>query len=363
MLLVQYQPGPSREERKVRTKAVIVVVTMSNNTTTSNSKKHSYDEALLALTGALSAREKDLEEREKQLDQDRQAMDRDRNSTYGNTAPTDVLQLNIGGVKATILRRTLTSVPDSMLASKFSGRWDDSIEKDKHGHFFIDQEYPLFRHILKYLRNKANVDETYVVQSPMIAGEEECQNYKMHDIYRMIDYYGLTNGMYPVALKVHDGDFVPGQDTKTVNAQEWTTYELYPKGHERRVKTFEVTLGNVQRIQIGWIVNKQSPPYNEEGNDTGIGDTAQTFALDLTRSSYLSEGELTRVDGLEQNKGTVVRSEDYGKLWYVNGNIVAPFSKDKRDLLVTDNVRRPDVLFPFISVKGEIDVTLVEIEK
>jgi len=335
---------------------------MSNNTT-ANSKKRVYDEALSALTGALSEREKDLDEREKQLDQDRKALDRDRNSTYGNTAPTDVLQLNIGGVKATILRRTLTSVPDSMLASKFSGRWDDSIEKDEHGHFFIDQEYPLFRHILKYLRNKANGDEKYVVKSPALAGEEECQNYKMHDLYRMIDYYGLTNGMYPVVLKNHNHDSVKGTDTKIVNAQEWTTYALAPKGHERRVKTFEVTLGNVQRIQIGWTVTTPSPRYNKKGSDIGIGDTAKSFALDLTRSSYLFEGELTRVDGLEQNEGTVVRSEDYGKMWYVNGNNVAPFSKGKRDLWVTDSVRRPDVLFPFISVKGEIDVTLVEIEK
>ena len=31
------------------------------------------------------------------------------------------------------------SVPGSMLASRFSGRWDDGLEKDKHGNFFIDK--------------------------------------------------------------------------------------------------------------------------------------------------------------------------------------------------------------------------------
>lgn len=336
----------------------------SNSSSNNNNNKRSYDEALSALTGVLSAREKDLDEREKQMDLDRQALDRDRNSTYGDTAPTDVLQLNIGGVQATILRRTLTTFPDSMLASKFSGRWDDSIEKDKNGHFFIDQEYPLFRHILKYLRNKANGDEKYVVQSPILLGANDGDNFTLNDLYRMVDYYGLTHEMYPFALKVHGRDFVSGQDTKAVNAQEWTTYALVAKGHERRVKTFEVTIGNVQRIQIGWTVNGSSP-YDEDYSGIGIGDSAETFALDLTRSSYLLEGELTPVDGLEQSEGTVVRSEDYGQLWYVNGNSVAPFSKDKRDSLVTDSrgrIASDTCWLPFISVKGEIDVTLVEIE-
>lgn len=125
-----------------------------------------------------------------------------------------------------------------------------------------------------------------------------------------------------------------------------------------------MTIGNVQRIQIGWTVNGSSP-YDEDYSGIGIGDSAETFALDLTRSSYLLEGELTPVDGLEQSEGTVVRSEDYGQLWYVNGNSVAPFSKDKRDSLVTDSrgrIASDTCWLPFISVKGEIDVTLVEIE-
>jgi hypothetical protein len=51
----------------------------------------------------------------------------------------------------------------------FSGRWDESIEKDENGHFFIDQDYPLFRHMLDYLRNNANGDDgdqKYPVHSP-----------------------------------------------------------------------------------------------------------------------------------------------------------------------------------------------------
>ena len=53
--------------------------------------------------------------------------------------PCDVLHLNIGGNLTAVLRRTLTSVEGSMLASRFSGRWDESLEKDRNGNFFIDQ--------------------------------------------------------------------------------------------------------------------------------------------------------------------------------------------------------------------------------
>ena len=315
----------------------------------------SIDDALSALTDALRVREKDLDAREKQMEQDQQGLDRDRKSTYGDTCASDVLPLNIGGVPVTVLRRTLTTFPESMLASKFSGRWDDSIEKDEQGHYFIDQEYPLFRHILKYLRNKANGDEKYVVQSPALK-ESEYEDYSMHDLYRMIDYYGLTNGMYPVALKVHGGDFVDGMNTKKVHAEEWTTYSLATKGHERRVQTYEVTLGNVQRVQLGWSRHLACSLPLDKNLTIGIGDTINTYALDLTRSSFLTDGRITPVDdvdNLNQNEGTVVRSEDFRKYWYINGDFV---------LTDTDYSGGAE-MFPFLSVKGEIEVAVVELQK
>lgn len=52
--------------------------------------------------------------------------------------PADVLTLNFGGTKIQVLRKTLTQYDKSMFAAHFSGRWDDSIEKDAEGSFFID---------------------------------------------------------------------------------------------------------------------------------------------------------------------------------------------------------------------------------
>ena len=310
-------------------------------------KKRSYDDALSALTDVLSAWERDLEAREEQLRKDRQEFNRDRHAAYGDAAPGDVLHLNIGGTSATVLRRTLMAIPGSMLASRFSGRWDDSIEKDEHGHFFIDQEYSLFRHVIKYLRNKSNGDERFAVSSPKLVADER------EDFYRMVDYYGLTNGLYPVMTQRWEDERFCENDSKELEFSEWTTFAIVPKGHDRRIKTYEVTLETVQRVQIGWNLNGSVDGSRKE-ESIGTGDTSDSFALDLTRSSFLFKGGSSHVDGLEQTEGTVVRSENYGRDWYLNGNLVAPVSREKW--------RMTQVMCPCISLKGSLEVTAIILE-
>jgi len=335
-------------------------------------KKRKYEDALSALTDALSDREKDLEAREEQLKKDREELDSDRFAAYGDTRPSDVLHLNVGGVKTTVLRSTLTSIPGSMLASKFSGRWDDSIAKDENGHFFIDQEYSLFRHVIKYLRNKANCDEKYPMDSPDLtneAGKIYPDTYK--DFYRMIEYFGLTEGMYPVEVRGYTND-QSGSSSRKVDSDDWETYGIYPVGHNRRIKSYEVTLGTVQRIQIGWhaSVIKGKKLELPENDNVGVGDVSDTLALDLTRSTFVVDGDPIPVKGLGHVKGTVVRTEDFGKRWFVNGHPAAEFPQQKWDELCYSIRRKtssfsPTVkveMFPFISVKGEIEVTTIELE-
>ena len=70
----------------------------------------------------------------------------------------------------------------------------------------------------------------------------------------MVDYYGMTDGLFPVALKIHTGseDLAGIIGPKKVNAKEWTTFILNREGHKRSIKSFEVTLGDVKDIKIGW---------------------------------------------------------------------------------------------------------------
>jgi len=321
------------------------------------SSEASYEDTLSALTGILSLQKKDLDAREEKLKKAEESFGVDRSAAYGDTSPSDVLHLNIGGTKTTVLRRTLTSVPGSMLSSKFSGRWDDSLEKDEDGNFFIDQEFSLFQPMLKYLRSKANGIEKYPMNSPQKVGQEEGNS--MQDFYRMVDYYGMTNGIYPTNLTIHTGleDSVEYIHRTKVNAKEWTTFQLSEDGHGhgRKVKSYEVTLGDdVKRIQIGWIHSTHSVNLNiADGNNAGVGDISYTYALDLTKSTFLINGTGNPIDRLEYKKGTIVRSENYGSDWYVDGETIFPSSKEKcKDL---------KGLCPLISIKGEMEITSIQL--
>ena len=64
----------------------------------------------------------------------------------------DVLSLNVGGTHLDVCRGTLTCMP-SLLATKYSGEWDDSLIRDASGRFFVDEEPELFVSVVNYLRD------------------------------------------------------------------------------------------------------------------------------------------------------------------------------------------------------------------
>ena len=116
----------------------------------------SFEKALSNLNEIGRKRQEELDEREKVLKKERKTFEKEKHIFgAGNGCDSDVLGLNVGGVCTSVLRRTLTQVEGSMLASKFSGRWDDSIEKDRDGYFFIDQPNDLFAPLLDFLRRQA----------------------------------------------------------------------------------------------------------------------------------------------------------------------------------------------------------------
>ena len=64
----------------------------------------------------------------------------------------DIINLNVGGKKMTTKRSTLCQVEGSLLASMFSGRWEDSLARDEDGRIFFDFNPQYFVYILDYLR-------------------------------------------------------------------------------------------------------------------------------------------------------------------------------------------------------------------
>lgn len=310
------------------------------------------DDALSSLTEAFEQREKELNEREEKLREDEEKLREDeerfkaeRTLAYGETTPSDVLHLNVGGTKTTVLRRTLTVIPGSMLASKFSGRWDEGLEKDKDGDFFIDQDFSLFSILLNYLRNRANGDANFPFESPKLS---EDQYERRFDLFRMVDYYGMTDGMYPTKLYPQSNPAKPVEmvgPKKAIAKNLYTRFQLAPDGHSRRIKAFEVTLGEVEKVRMGWNVSDNGESYSD-------------FVLDLSRSLFVEKkhpdnpSKKTPVNGLKHTVGTVVLSKDCGRLWYVNGQLVVDASKRRLHSCK---------VVPFLFAKGEFEITSVEL--
>ena len=106
-------------------------------------------EAIEKAKAELDEREASLERREEQLKKAIEGVDHEKKLMAGR-APSDVLQLNIGGSHCSVSRRTLCQYEPSLLAAKFSGRWDDNVEKDADGRFFIDQPAHLFMPLVDF---------------------------------------------------------------------------------------------------------------------------------------------------------------------------------------------------------------------
>jgi len=313
-------------------------------------------------------RKKELDERERELQEQKNAFDSEvAELGGGNAQPSDVLSLNVGGTKMAVLRRTLLLMPSSMLASKFSGRWDDSMEKDADGNIFIDQSFHLFEKMINYLRQRANdCFEEREILSPLFNDNEK------GEFYSMVNYYGMTNGIYPMRIYNRSTNEIHveiGKSTECflVTSEEWCSFELRPRGHCRTIKSFEVTALECQRIQMGWVNETTSGAVELGRNETGVGDLDNTVGLDLSRSSIVNNGSLHRIDGLQLKNGTSIRSEDYGNRWYVDGQLVASNKVSESDsvlLLGEERARREPYsnnkdlyAHPVISATGKFKVS------
>ncbi|XP_071797599.1 uncharacterized protein [Asterias amurensis] len=65
--------------------------------------------------------------------------------------PSDLVTLNVGGSLYTTTVATLIRYPESMLGSMFGGNIPTN--RDNNGHYTIDRDGPIFRHVLNFLRN------------------------------------------------------------------------------------------------------------------------------------------------------------------------------------------------------------------
>ncbi|XP_046851096.1 uncharacterized protein LOC124444516 isoform X1 [Xenia sp. Carnegie-2017] len=129
----------------------------------------------------IESQRQDLESREKRLTDEKTKMMQIDNKS------DDVISLNIGGESMTCLRSTLCQIDGSLLASMFSGRWEDRLTKDKDGNVFLDYDPECFKFILNYLRAKKmqSPERQAIIPSP--------PQEKNNDYWILINYLGLEN--------------------------------------------------------------------------------------------------------------------------------------------------------------------------
>jgi len=80
-------------------------------------------------------------------------------------------------------------VPNSLFASKFSGRW--ALELDSNGRIFLDHDPELIEIIVNFLRTKKIENHAMPVPSPEIPDK------KKNQFHTILHYFGLTDFFYP----------------------------------------------------------------------------------------------------------------------------------------------------------------------
>ena len=343
-------------------------------------------EALDAAKAELEERERALEQREEALRKALEGVEHEKRLMAGCT-PGDVLRLNIGGTKCHASRKTLCIYEKSLLAARFSGRWDDSIDKDEDGCFFIDHPPELFMPLLNYLRAKAieMPRDQFTIPRPSLRSALEKDSAHdmiqlenkvlLADFKRMVEYYGLTNFVFPQQWRFLGGA-APclcqafGGAEPSVECSGFTTLGLQGNCADhavilaiqdpneeycrRFVKDFEVVLDDVERPQIGWY-NPQD--FKTNPPDQGIGEKGTSIALDGVRGGVVFLGDLrVRVPQLSLGAGSVVRCEVRGGTfhWRVDGEEVAVLDSTTLNLNeVQSSILRSNLMRPGISGKGK----------
>jgi hypothetical protein len=215
----------------------------------------------------------------------------------------------------------------SMLATRFSGRWDDSLQKDRDGNFFIDQPAELFVPMIEFLRCK--VRETlqpagFPLLSPDDFGGSFNQFRKFADL---VEYYGMTPVVLPPVINyfvAHEDDVrVSGHH---VDSRTHVTCELVPRPWDkRRIRSFEITVGTITSLQVGWAVHRTKTTKGEYRSESSrdyvafyVGRAYRSVGYDCVTNTLTYNVDLTGdlsslKTGLSVQPGDVIRCERKGR--------------------------------------------------
>ena len=143
--------------------------------------------ALEADAAALEARRVSLAAERESLEAEKSRMTR----MAAATAESDVVTLNVGGLRVCAQRRVFTAARDSLLGAMLSGRWDGSLARDADGVVFLDADPDSFAQLLAALRMRA---APAAASNPPRGG---CHPPLRRDLVALADEYLLRDYLWP----------------------------------------------------------------------------------------------------------------------------------------------------------------------
>ena len=375
------------------------------------------EETLKSLPRLLKEREDELVEKEKEVQRLKDLVEAQLPPSLASSSSSDVIRINVGGTKIIdVRRRTMTQVEGSLLQSMFSGRWEDSLEKDQDGRIFIDHPPHLFLPMVDFLRSIASeTPMTETTQPPMFYdnSNKDVNKKNERDFKTMVEYFGVTLGIYRIAIYqvtsfyeksmvgpapgLRVGNTADGMNYD-IDTDEWETYCLLPleDTHGRYVKSYEVTLGtSCSAIQIGWVVwegnnSSKTKAYFDSEGGRGVGYGNYSISIDCVRRGIAYSGEFSPFEFDKtigtMSSGSVLRTESFGKEWYLDGELIASETKTKKKngsgddntgengsskiLPILSAAKAGDTfstyghrIVPCISIKGQCRISTIELEK
>jgi len=94
--------------------------------------------------------------------------------------PNELIRLNVGGQIIITRRETLTKVPNSKLAKSFDGSYQNVLQRDYDGNYFLDYNPVLFSHLLDQLRALKN-NQSIVFRPPLSSSSSKPFNQMLQD--------------------------------------------------------------------------------------------------------------------------------------------------------------------------------------
>ena len=188
----------------------------------------------------------------------------------------DIIHLNVGGQKLTSTRSTLCQVEGSLLATMFSGRWEDSVKRDEDGAVFFDVNPQYFGYILDYLRMKK-------LASPKNPELPNVPRDQVKNFNTFVEYLGLSNEIV-----------VPVEETVEIVPTQIVPSEKF------NLHAPEITLQDDGKLAIHQGQNG-CYQYGLGENTYQHGIARLKLNLESFQSNYWMFVGIVKGDGLQQN--------------------------------------------------------------